>query len=219
MEMSGELRVCLPGRIEKYDADTHLASILPLIKRRFYGRKTADSMPIINRVPVIHPRTAKAFIRMPVARGDIVMMVFADRSLEAWLQSNGAEAESLDVRQHSLNDAYAILGGYPEKKKITADNPDALEIHVESGTKMTIGNGTDELIQLAYDAFDELKNLIDEVSQTMTDIQLITVTSAGAGSPSSIPLNSASFATIKASVETIGTQVDSVKTKLGNIKV
>ena len=183
-EMAGELRVCLPGRIESYDPDTHLASIQPLIKRRFYARKMAVSLPIINRVPVIHPRTANAYIRLPVARGDLVTMVFTDRSMEAWLQGDGAETEALDTRQHHLSDAYAILGGYPEKKKITADNPEALEIHVEDGVKITIGNGTEELLQIASDAFTELKNLVNELSQTLADIQLLTVTSAGSGSPS-----------------------------------
>lgn len=219
VEFAGELRVCLPGRIEKYDPDTHLASVQPLIKRKFYGRKTAGSLPIINRVPVIHPRTANALIRLPVASGDIVTMVFCDRSLENWLQGNGAEAENEDSRQHHLNDAYAILGGYPEKNSIKANNPSALEIQVSPGTKMTMGNGTDELLQIAHDAFAELKTIATQLSQTMTDLQLLTVTSGGSGSPSSVPINSSSFATIKSAVDTAGTNVDTAIAKLENIKV
>ncbi len=217
-EFAGELRVCLPGRIEKYDPDTHLASIQPLIKRRFYARRTATLLPIVNRVPVVHPRTAKALIRLPVSTGDLVTLVFADRSLETWLQGDGTESEALDTRQHHLSDAYAILGGYPEKKKRTADNPDALEFHVEQGTKITIGNGTDELLQLADDAFTELRNLINQVSQTMTDIQAIThIDSQGGGTGP--PLNASAFATIKTAVDAIGTSVDTAQAKLGNIKI
>ncbi len=219
IEFAGELRVCMPGRIEKYDPDTHLASVQPLIKRRFYRRKNAVLLPIINRVPVIHPRTAKALIRLPVASGDIVTMVFSDRSLEAWLQGDGAESEALDTRQHHLSDAYAILGGYPEKNKLTATNPDALEIQVKSGTKVTIGNGTDELLQIAYDSFSELRNLVTQVSQTMTDIQALTVVAPSGGGPTTVPVNAASFAAIKTSVDAIGTSVDAISTKLGNIKV
>lgn len=219
VEFAGELRVCLPGRIESYDPDTHLASVQPLIKRKFYRRKTSGLLPIINRVPVEHPRTGKALIRLPVARGDIVTLVFADRSLEAWLQGKGAASEALDTRQHHLSDAYAFLGGYPEKNKITADNPDALEIHVEPGTKVTVGNGTDELLQIAYDAFNELKQLVQQVSQTMTDVQAITVTAPGGGGVTSTPINAGSFATIKTAVDAIETDVDTAIAQLENIKV
>jgi len=217
VEMSGELRVCLPGRIHKYDPDTHIASIQPLIKRRFYGASQATLLPIVNKVPVLHPRTGNALIRLPVARGDIVTVVFSDRSMEAWLQGDGTEAEALDTRQHHLSDAYAILGGYPEGKPITADNPNALELHVEPGTKVTLGNGTDELLAIAYNAFVKLSELTAQVSQTMTDIQAITHTETGA--VTSTPINSASFATIKTAVDGIKTSVDAEVTKLGNIKI
>lgn len=217
IEYSGDLRVCLPGRIEKYDPDTHLASVQPLIKRKFNARSQAVLLPTINRVPVVHPRTAKAILRLPVAPGDIVTIVFADRSIEGWLQGDGAEAEPQDPRQHDLSDAFAILGGYPEGNPIKANNPDALEIQVEPGTKITIGNGAEELLQIATDAFTELKSLIGEISQTMTDIQLITVT-GNSGSPTSPPLNAASFVIIKTKVDTIGTNVDTIIQDLGKIK-
>ncbi len=216
-EFAGELRVCLPGRIEQYDPDTHIASVQPLIKRRFYGRREAVLLPIINQVPIVHPRTGTALIRLPVASGDIVTLVFADRSIETWLQGNGTETESFDTRQHHLSDAYAILGGYPEGNKCKAKNPKALEIEVKDGTKITIGNGAEELLQLASDAFTELRSLIDEMSQAMTDIQQITVT-GNLGSPTGPPLNVASFILLKTNVEKIGTKVDTIVTDLGKIK-
>lgn len=216
VEMAGELRVCLPGRIETYDPETHLASIQPLIKRKFYGQDRAELLPIVNRVPIIHPRTAKALIRLPVASGDIVTIIFADRSIEPWLQGNGAEAEALDTRQHHLSDAYALLGGYPEGNPITANNPDALEIVVAEGTKITVGNGAEELLQLAHNAFTELKNLVDEVSQTLTDIQ--SITHAETGGTTGPPLNAAAFVTIKVNVDAIGTTVDTVVSDLEKIK-
>lgn len=219
VEFSGELRVCLPGRIEKYDPDTHLASVQPLIKRKFYGRKTSELLPVINRVPVMHPRTGKSLIRLPVASGDIVALVFSDRSLETWLQGDGTETENFDTRQHHINDAYAILGGYPDKRKITANNPDALEIFVEPGTKITLGNGTDELLQIALNVFNELRELTQQVSQTMDDIQLLTVTAPSGGGPTTVPINSASFATIGAAVDLIEADIDTAIAQLENITV
>lgn len=216
-EYAGELRVCLPGRIEKYDTETHLASVQPLIKRKFFGRKTSTLLPIVNRVPVMHPRTSSALLRLPVARGDIVALVFVDRSLEAWLQGDGIETDTLDTRQHHLSDAYAILGGYPQGNKFSTANPNALEIQVKPGTKIGIGNGEDELIAIAFEAFSNLSTLASGLSLTLAAIQSITHTETG--TITGPPLNAATFATLKTAVDNTKTAIDAEVTKLGNIKI
>jgi hypothetical protein len=219
-EVAGELRVCMPARIDSYDANEQTASVQPLLRRKFYGQADDVLLPIINRVPVIHPRTASALIRLPVARGDIVTLVFADRSLESWLSGDGGDIYPADTRQHHLTDAYAILGGYPRGQAVAAQHPNALEIVVASGTKVTIGNGTDELLQIADDAFSELKSLVQQVSALLTQAALITVTGVQTGSGvSGVPVNAALFVTIKAAVDGIGTTVDATRAKLANIKV
>jgi len=212
------LRVCMPARIEKYDSDTHLATVQPLIKVKFYKRKEPELLRFIERVPVIHPRTASAIIRLPVKKGDICTLVFADRSIENWIAGDGTEKYSNDKRMHHLEDAYAILGGYPEGKPYTANNPDALEIEVSPETKITIGNGTDELLKLAFDAFTELKTLTEELSTTLTNIQAITVI-GNLGSPTSTPINALAFAATKTNVDNITNTVDTVIQSLENIKV
>lgn len=211
------LRVCMPARIEKYDPDTHLATVQPLIKVKFYERKESKLLRFIERVPVIHPRTASAIIRLPVQKGDICTLIVADRSIENWVAGDGTEKDPNDKRKHHLEDAYAILGGYPEGKPLTAKNPDALEIQVGDGVKITIGNEADELLQLAYDAFTQLKTLTEELSTALTNIQLLTVTASG--SPSSIPINSADFAASKTNVDNITNSVDTIIQSLDNIKV
>lgn len=219
-EYAGELRVCMPARVVTYDADTYAASVQPLLRRRFYRAPRAVLLPIINGVPVTHPRTKSALIRLPVAAGDIVTLVFADRSLEAWLAGDGADVDPADTRQHHLSDAYAILGGYPRGDPSPAQNPDALEIVVEPGTKVTIGNGTDELLQLASDAFGNLKSLCDELSQTLSDIQSLTVSGVTTGGGvSGVPVNAAAFATLKTNVDTISTAVQGQVDALGNLKI
>lgn len=218
-EMSGDLRVCMPGRIETYDPDTHLATVQPLLKRKFYGRETSTLLPIISRVPVVHPQSSNAILRLPINEGSLVTLIFTDRSIENWLAGDGAPKDPLDTRRHHLNDAYAIPGGYPEGLPWSANNPDALEIEVKSGTKITIGNGTDELLQLAHDAFSELKDLVSELSQTLADLQLETHQVSVEGAPTGVPLNASSYATTKTAVDAIGTAVDATIASLGNIKV
>ena len=218
-EMAGDLRVCLPGEVQEYDPDTMLASVQPLLRRRFYAAAGPVLLPIINNVPVMHPRSGTALIRMPIARGDIVTLVFSDRSIEQWVQGNGEAKYPDDPRLHHLSDAYAIPGGYPKGKKKTAKNPDALEIVLESGTKITIGNGTDELLAIAHSSFTSLKSLCDRLADTLTGIQVLTVTCATAGSPSSTPINAATFSALKTQVDSLASSVNSEVQKLGNLKV
>lgn len=217
-QLISQIRVCLPGKILKYDPDTHLASVQPLIKRKFYKRQNSEFLPVINRVPVIHPRTSSAIIRLPVKAGDLVTLVFADRSLENWVAGDGEAKDPLDTRMHHLNDAYAILGGYPEQKPLTANNPDALEIQVQNGTKMTLGNGTDELLQIAHNAFTSLKDLADQLKSTLSEIQLHTHTDSVAGT-TTVPLNTTNFANISSQVDTILIDINDELSALSNIKV
>lgn len=212
-------RVCLPAKIESYDPDTHLATVQPLIKRRFYGRQKAELLSSISNVPVIHLQSDNGLIRVPISKGSIVTLVFADRSIESWVASNGGAKEPGDTRKHDLNDAYAIPGGYPKLRPWKAVNPDALEIAVKPGTKMTFGNGEEEFLQIAYDAFSSLKDLAGQLSQTLSDLQLETHSTSSPGAPTGVPLNSASYATIKTTVDSISTAVDNELTKLGKIKV
>lgn len=217
-DLAADLRVCLPASIHEYNPDTMLASVQPLLKRRFYASQTPVLLPIINNVPVIHPRSGTAMIRLPIQKGDLVTLVFADRSLELWAQGAGESKYSDDPRQHHLSDAYAIPGGYPKGKQKPAANPDALEIVLETGTKVSIGNGTDELLTIAYDSFTALKTLAERLADTLTGIQAITVTCATAGSPSSTPINAATFSGLKSQVDSIASDVNAELQKLGNLK-
>lgn len=217
-QMISQVRVCLPGKILKYDPQTHLASVQPLLRRKFYKRQQSELLPVINRVPVIHPRTSAAIIRMPVEVDDLVTLVFADRSLENWIAGDGSDKDPLDTRMHHLNDAYAILGGYPEQQSLPANNPDALEIQVESGTKITIGNGQDELLKIAHDAFTSLKDVADQLKSTLSEIQLITHTDSQGGT-TTVPLNATNFANISGQVDTLLTEINDELSSLENIKV
>lgn len=214
----GQIRVCLPAKIVSYDADTHLAQVQPLIKVKPYKAKSI-MLPVIANVPVIHPRTATAIIRLPIAIGDIVTLIFSDRSLEAWLQGAGEAKETNDTRQHHLSDAYAILGGYPKGKPRKAKNPAALEIEVDAGTRIGLGNGQDDVLRAAHSAFGSLKSLCGQVSSLLTGLQILTVTGVQGGSGTSgIPVNVATFASLKTTVDVLSSDVQGWIDNLGNLK-
>lgn len=221
-----DVRVALPGTIESVvnDGTTRLVNVRPMLSVRYFGRDDVIDLPIIQRVPLVEPRTASAFISLPIKKGDCVVMLFSDRALENWIQSDGSiPVEPLDIRQHDLTDAFAILGGWPEKMtgNRPGENPDDLDIQVESGVKILIGNGADELLGLAHEAFTKLKEVAEELSTHLTDIQTMTVTLVtvgGAASGPPLPADVTKFAASKTAVDAAVVVIDEEIEKLGRLK-
>lgn len=106
------LRVSLPARIERYDSSTQKAEVSPLLEKRNADGSTT-ALPVITNVPVIFPRGGKARITFPLERGDSVLLVFSDRSLDRWLSGQGQRVTPDDPRKHDLSDAVAIPGLLP----------------------------------------------------------------------------------------------------------
>lgn len=202
-----EFHVCMPGKIEAYNPLDGTATVKPTLSRRFRGAEDVTEYPVISKVPVIQPRVAKARINFPIEPGDLCLIVFADRNIENWLQSDGARPKAVnDIRQHDLSDAFAILGGYPFLKPAPSKNPGALSIEVEPGIKVAITNGSVELLDL----LDQLLKQINLELDAMTAHFHI----GFAGIPT-VPPDAGTLATIIQ----IKLEVTKIKTLLGTIKV
>ena len=187
--LMADFRVALPGKIETYDPVTGVASVKPMLQRRYFGDSLPTNLPILQQVPVVMPRSGKAVLSLPLAQGDPVLLVFSDRAIDNWLGGAGVEpADPQDTRQHDLTDAFALPGGWPELRLATHPAPsgDALELLVEHGTGIALGNGTNELIDLVI-------QFMEFVEQT--------ITFSNAGGPTGPPTNAALLTSIKENLE------------------
>lgn len=101
-----DLHSCLPAEITVYDATLQKASVKPLVKYRAVD-DTDNDIPIINNVPVLMPKADNFYIHIPIKVGDKVLLFFSDYSIDEFLE-NGGKSTSTDVRNHSLNDAFAL---------------------------------------------------------------------------------------------------------------
>ena len=113
----------MPGRVETYDASTLKASVKPLIQRTYAdesGEFQSESLPVIDSVPVLFQGAGGMRITFPVAKGDIVLLMFANNSLDRWL-AIGGEVEPQDERRFALSDAVAIPGLSDFKNAKSAD--------------------------------------------------------------------------------------------------
>jgi len=160
-----DVNTCLPGIIESYDSETQKAVVQPALQRAYDQQDDTVrlvSMPPIPDVPVVQPRSGKAHIHFPLEKGDSVLLVFSQRSLDVWKNKDGVVNPD-DRRKFNLSDAYAIPGGYPFVKPAdvaTADEleirNDALKITVLKSGKLKIENGSGELIAQLELAFTTL---------------------------------------------------------------
>jgi len=149
------LNTALPASIVSYDASTQLAQVRPQFKRKFITGDVVDT-PIIHDVPVVMPRAGRAFISLPLKAGDQVLLVVAQRSLDAWKSQGGCVDTSTENRKHDLSDCFAIPGGYPTNNTVPMD-PDNLLIVNDQGQVTISGDGT---FRFEQNGGDELLDLI-----------------------------------------------------------
>lgn len=147
-----DLHVCIPAEVTAYDAATQKASVKPLVQRVLVdldGNESLEGFPVIPSVPVMWPRAGGFFMVMPLAVGDLVMLVFADRSLDLWLIGSGSETNPIDLRTHDLSDAVAIPGLYPFSKALNAEDAATrnMVLGEAGGPQVHIGNGQVNLFE------------------------------------------------------------------------
>ena len=92
-EILSSIHCALPGKVENYDPEKQTVSVRPAVK----------GMPLLRDVPVFMPASFE------VNDGDLCLVIFADRDMDAWL-ATGEPEEPSSGRMHSLSDAFAFVG-------------------------------------------------------------------------------------------------------------
>jgi len=132
-----DVHTCLPGRIESFDPSTGLAKVVPMLRRKYVDEDSAVELPVISGVPVLFYRAGDSWVKIPVAAGDYVLLVFSERSLDLWIERGGS-IDPEDPAKFSLNDAVAYPGIYPKPAAMVPKCP---------STSLEIVNG-DSLIEI-----------------------------------------------------------------------
>lgn len=197
-----DIHTCMPAEVQSYDTTTNSVDVQPNFKRTYTDGDTVD-LPIIRSVPVAFPRAGTAGITFPIKRGDSVLLIFSERSLDKWKNTGGTITPD-DPRTHDLSDAIAIPGIYPQSNPLPID-PDNLVVRnlTAKATFEPSGNVTIEggISKIAMDKTGKIAigngtiELLDLIDQVIDGIQALTV--ATAVGPSSVPINLATFAALK----------------------
>ncbi|WP_036769313.1 phage baseplate assembly protein V [Photorhabdus australis] len=133
--LSSQLRAVVPGVVQSFNAGDVTCVVQPVIAGGVIDKddkRTSVSLPLLVDVPVVFPRGGGVTLTFPVKAGDECLVVFADRCIDFWWQSGGVQ-EPVDERQHSLSDAFAIVGPQSQSKRISGISTSTAQLRTDDG--------------------------------------------------------------------------------------
>ena len=141
-------RCCIPAIVQEYNTSNNTISCQPAIRERMLLRDNTYqyvNLPLLINVPVVFPGNANYSISFPLAKGDEVLVLFSDLSIDNfWLK--GGVQNPIESRRHDLSDGIAI----PCNLSLQKRNPAANQLtFYQNGQSIT---------------FSQLKNIVDRFS-------------------------------------------------------
>jgi len=189
LQMAIDGRLCdvhtsMPGIVKSYDRATQTVKVQPALRRKYVDGKIVD-LPIINQVPVVFPRAKGKWVHFDLEEGDVVTLLFSERSLDTWKQKGGLVSPD-DPRKFHLSDAYAIPGGYDLGSSLVPNGGEGSiemangenHIVIEKDGKMTLKNGGG-FVEMGSDGKFKVTNNTEELLDLLvqlTDILSTTTT-------------------------------------------
>jgi hypothetical protein len=187
-----DVHVALPGRVETYDDSEQTVDVKPLIKRNVIdinGNETVESLPVIRRVPVAFLRSSRFFISFPMEKGDHVMLIFSERSIDNYMTGDGSEVDPVDLRKHSLSDAVAYPGVYPDVKKLKNADASDMVLGKDDGIRIHI---RDDQVEVLDGAIQQSVAVAEKLQALYTTLKTtfdthVHPTGTGPSGPTSTP--------------------------------
>ena len=167
-----DVHTCIPAMVVKIRS-TSQVDAQPLLQRKYVLGNQVISIPAIQNVPVSVPRGTNYYQKMPIAVGDLGMVMFSERSLDKYKASSGDFVDPADSRMFHISDAIFVPGLYPN----TNPTPGA------QNTDMVFGNGTAQLILQQAGKFKLTNGTYELFAQLVTAFQTLAAASTVAGGP------------------------------------
>ncbi len=177
-----KVHTCIPGIVNKYDPSGPTVEVQPAVRKVFSDGEEL-TLPVIVSVPLMFQRTKRFRMSFPVEPGDGVLILFSEKSIEEWAQSNKVSTPQ-NNRTFAMTDAIAIPGLFGIGAGSKIEDSKSLEIifddfkMVSDGKALkitTLGN-----IELNGNSDNMVKESVlnDILSTIMTDLNFIKVMEA-----------------------------------------
>ena len=232
--MLSDLHTCMPAEIVAIRLDAKDArcfvDVLPMLQRAVVdedGELIDEALPVLQMVPVGYPQGGGFFVSLPLAVGDVVLVVFAERSLDSWIElaKGGSRSPVIpgDLSMHSLQGAIALpCGPAPRSGLLQGVDPSDVVLGRKDGTilqrwkpdgSVEIGEGASpRLVALAPSVATELDRIKSDLSTLKAAISS-GFTAVGEGSAASGAAAKIQFETDAAAVPSNPGSVAATKTK------
>jgi hypothetical protein len=121
----GAIHTCMPAIVLDYDESTQTATVQPVLRSRRLDPATGA---VITTLPQAIPGVPVAFdngegwsFTGPIARGDWMTLVVAERSIDEWMETGNADITPADVRRFDWSDAIAFPRGRPRSQALPVE--------------------------------------------------------------------------------------------------
>ena len=165
----GDVRISMPGRVERWDPNKQLIDAQPLVKQHYEdeeGNTQTEALPLIPNVPVVYPSGGGFSLKFPLRRGDSVLLVFSASSLDRWLDGGGL-VDPVDDYRHALADAVAIPGLHDFRHPLATPHVTALTVGRDGDPDEPAVCG-DELHSFLTALLNTVRSLTGQASYTVT---------------------------------------------------
>ena len=136
----------IPATVQSYDPATQTAEVrVTIVDNYAVDGSTAPRVkrfPVLPGVPVVFPRGGGWSITWPLKRGDNVVLVFSQRSIAEWFNTDGTvEVSPRELKAHGISGAFAIPGPPTKSTKLASDavSGDDLILRHSDGTELQLG--------------------------------------------------------------------------------
>lgn len=131
-----QLRVSMPCEVVSYNSKRQMVDVR-IVQPEIDLAGNNIPMPVITNIPVSFVRCGNSHITHPINKGDTGFIVFADRDISSWVETNNTSVVD-SARTHSMQDSYfvpGIVGGGNNA------NPNDVEIKYKNSTIHLRKNG------------------------------------------------------------------------------
>ncbi len=213
------------GTVQSFSAATMTVTASINYTKTFFQLNPASQtyLPVqvnyapVLKAPIICLGGGKANLTMPIAAGDECLLIFNDRDIDNWFSGGTTTQANATGRLHAFTDAFCLVGvksipnvlaAYDTVRALITNGNASIGIN-PSNNKVTIKNTAVGTLNAT------LQNILTQLGNLCTQIELITVTVPGVQSGSSVATSA--VPTNAAAIAAISTQISTYATQLGNL--
>lgn len=162
------------------------------------------AMPVLEDVPIVFPSAGGFTITFPIAAGDEVLVIIANRCIDSWWQ-NGGFQNPIEFRMHDLSDGFAIPGPKSQPKVIDSISSTDLQIRNDAGTAF-LSIGADGKIG-CQNADTSLKTTLTALQSALSAFMTTLAGFSGGSSPVVQSMLQSPAATCETALATVLTEI------------